>query len=540
MWRITFNPAKNKRGKHEMKKIILSFAIIIAIVVSVFSIMPIIAKAETEGIFTYVIEDGEVIITDCDEEASGDVIIPSTIEGYPVTVIATEAVERCKEITSVTIPDSVKIISEWAFADCYHLETVIIPDSVEYIGDFAFSWCDRLTNINVDKDNMYFSSCDGNLFNKDKTMLIQYAIGKSDEIYTIPDGVTDIYDYAFDSSENLSRINIPASVTSVGYDVFCWCYNLNYINVDENNLNYCSIDGNLFNKNKTKMIRYAIGKSNETYTIPDSVTSIGGGTFDSAGNLTELIIPESVLWIGDYAFADCYSLTSISIPAKVSNIGYGAFSWCYNLTSINVNAENQNYCSVDGNLFDKDKTTLIQYAIGKNDTSYTIPTGVTKIDSEAFNENENLISVTIPDGVISIGDYAFSYCYNLTNITIPSSVRSISYGGFFGSDNLTDVYYGGTEEEWNAVEIEDDNDCLLNANIHFGKEPTMEYTPGDVNGDNKIDVKDVVLIRRFVAGGYGVAINETAANVNGDDKLDVKDVIILRRFIAGGYGVELK
>ena len=173
-------------------------------------------------------------------------------------------------------------------------------------------------------------------------------------------------------------------------------------------------------------------------TIPGSVTSIGEGAFAYCSGLTSVTIPNSVTSIGICAFEGCSSLTSVTIPGSVTSIGEGAFAYCSGLTSINVASDNSNYCSVDGVLFNKDKTTLIQYPGGKQG-AYTIPYSVTSIGQEAFVGCTSLTSVTIPNSVTSIGMGAFYQCSALTSVTIPNSVTSIGKAAFYYCTGLTSV-----------------------------------------------------------------------------------------------------
>ena len=147
------------------------------------------------------------------------------------------------------------------------------------------------------------------------------------------------------------------------------------------------------------------------------VTSIGDGAFYSCGSLTSVTIGDSVTSIGDSAFECCGSLTSVTIGDSVTSIGYGAFRECTSLTSILVDNDNTAYQSIDGNLYSKDGNTLIAYAIGKIEKSFTIPESVTSIGDYAFAWCRSLTSVTIPDSVTSIGDWAFRYCTSLMSVT---------------------------------------------------------------------------------------------------------------------------
>ena len=325
-----------------------------------------------------------------------------------LTSIGENSFDACIDLTSMIIPDSVKSIGEHVFYTCTSLKNVTIGNSLNMISNFVFAGCNSLENIMVDENNLNYSSIDGVLFNKKKTELILYPVGNSRNAYSIPNSVTSIGYYAFWGCTNLRNIKIPNNVESIGDYAFYNCTSLTSV------------------------------------TIPNSVTSIGNDAFYGCSSLTSVTIPNSVTSIGNNAFYGCSSLTSVTIPDSVTSIGYSALSSCTSLTLIDVSKNNKKYISIDGVLFDKDKTKLIQYPAGSNRTIYSIPNSVISIGSDAFVGCTSLTSVTIPNSVTSIGGSAFSGCTNLTSITIPDSVTSIGSYAFEDCTSLTSVTIGNS------------------------------------------------------------------------------------------------
>ena len=210
----------------------------------------------------------------------------------------------------------------------------------------------------------------------------------------------------------------------------------------------------------------------QTLNIQPGLTSIGEKAFYKCSRLTSITIPSSVTSIGSDAFFKCTSLTSVTIPSSVTSIESESFAYCTALTAIDVDSANTAFMSENGIMFDKNKTELLLFPAARTG-GYVIPSDVTSIGSCAFYLC-SLTSITIPSSVSNINHHAFFGCSALTSITIPSSVTSIGMYAFHGCRALTDVYYGGTETQWNAVTIESYNEALTNAHIHYnssGPEP---------------------------------------------------------------------
>jgi hypothetical protein len=381
--------------------------------------------AVVQAQFIYITNNGTITITGY--IGSGNVTIPNTIGGLPVTSIG-----------------------DYAFSDTA-VNSVTILSNVSTIGAKAFEWCHPLTAINVDAANSSYGSVNGVLFDKSQTTLIRYPEGVVGS-YTIPSGVVHIGDNAFYECTSLTSVTISDSVTSIGDSAFVQCFGLDKVMIPNNVTNI----GN-YAFYATGLTNITIGNSVArigdyaffgctwltSVTIPDSVTSIGDWAFEGCESMTNVTFGNSVISIGDDAFNFCTGLTTVTIPRNVSTIGDEAFVYCYTLTAINVDATNLFFSSAAGVLFDKSQTTLVEYPAGKAGNNYIIPAGITSIGDYAFENCGDLTNITIGNSITNIGEYAFSEC-SLTSVAIPNSVISIGDGVFNGCENLTSVTIGSS------------------------------------------------------------------------------------------------
>ena len=484
-----------------------------------------------------------VRITRCDKNVSGKVVIPEAIEGYEVKWISSYAFSSCKNITEITIPDSVTEIGNSAFSGCTSLAEIVIPDSVTEIGEFAFSGCTALLKVVLSKnmtaiEAQTFSGCsslesiiipegvtkigtrsksedfmcDGAAFygctslkeiiipdsvteiwwrafsgctSLSKVKLPKNLTSINSDVFsgctslaeiTIPDSVTSIGSSAFEGCASLAEIVIPDSVTSIGGSAFSGCTSLAEIDIPDS---VTEIGSSAFSgctslskvdlpKKLSTIEAYTFSgcSSLESIVIPDGVTAIGtwseyentyyGSSFSGCKSLKEIVIPDSVTSIGGSAFSNCISLESITIGSGVESLGDEWIASCRRLENITVSPENKTYSSVDGVLFNKDKSELSAYPIGNKRSSYTIPDGVEKIGKKAFYGCRYIESLTIPVSVAEIEASALGNCYD---------IRA--------------VYYLGTREQWKEVVIGADNYMFALVNVRCADDSQCRHVWGE-------------------------------------------------------------
>ena len=409
--------------------------------------------------FTYTTNNGTITITGY-TGAGGDVAIPGTINGPPVTSIGGDAFAN-SSVTNVTIPDSVISIGTNAFYDCYGLTSVTIGTNVSSIGNYAFYDCCGLRSVTIpDSVNsigveafIYCFSMTNVTIGSSVTSIGEQAFWSCNSLtgVTIGTNVSSIGDWAF-AYCGLTRVSIPDSVTSIGDGAFGACISLTNIAASASNPAYSSMNGVLFDKAQAALLQFPGGLGG-SYTIPNSVASIG-----------------------DWAFADC-GLTCVSIPDSVTSIGANAFYVCSGLTSV------------------------------------TIGTNVSSIGNHAFYDCCGLRSVTIPDSVTSIGDSAFYDCSGLTSVTIGTNVSSIGDGAF-AFCGLTGVYFRGNAPG-------DGSDTSV---FYGDGSATLYYVPGTTGWVTPFDGCAAVLWNAQAQtgdGNFGVRTNQFGFTITGTTNIPV-------------------
>lgn len=344
---------------------------------------------------------------------NGNVIISKGI-----TEIGMASFNGANKITGVEIPNSVTLISDYAFQNCKGLTTITIPGSVKKIGASwgnsnaqVFNNCSNLENVILEEG---IEEISGRTFD---------SCSKVKE-WKLPKSLKRIGPRAFRST-SVEEFNIPENVESIAA-TFISSSNLSRINVDSNNKYFTSVDGILFDKDSTRLIKYPENRDGSSYEVPNTVNTIDANAFGSCKNLQTITIIDSVEKIGDSAFEGS-KLKTINLGGGIANISNKPFYGALNLTNINVITENDKYESENGILFNKGKTILIKYPPAIiNGEVYEIPNTVVEIGPQSFYRSQ-IKNVIIPSSVKKIGSESFFQCYNLEELNLPEGLERIEW-----------------------------------------------------------------------------------------------------------------
>lgn len=354
-----------------------------------------------------------------------------------------EAFADCEKITAVAVTEGVISIGKEAFYNCDSVSAVTIPDSVKYIGDGAFFNCKSLTAISVSENNKRYKSINGDLYSANGAVLLQYAVGKKDKEFTVPNGLKRIESGAF--------FGVSESITEIYYNgnVNDWAQldgvrELTAWNTIEKNL---YVNGELL----TEAVFDATAKINEAafYTckpltrivIGGNVKSIGEKAFSLCGNLETVTIDNGLTEIGSEAFYGC-AMTSVTVPESVRHLGGGAFKKCGKLTQAKIEGEKSSLGTWMGSETFSGCNSLKNVVLGD---------GVKNVGSKAFERCGSLKTITLPDSVLHIEIQAFIDCGSLIDVTIGENVTSIGSCAFENCMKLTQVKYGGAKDYWAQI-----------------------------------------------------------------------------------------
>lgn len=264
------------------------------------------------------------------------------------------------------------------------------------------------------------------------TSLLKSSIGSGVTSLTLSEGLTSLADGSMGSG--LTTINLPASLTTLSGSPFSASSKLTAINVADGNPNFVSDNGVLFNQAKTTLIKYPTAKTDATYALPATVTTLPANAFSGVNSLQTLSLG-GVQTLANNSITGCANLTTINVPASATTIGERFVDQCGKLTAINVDPANPKYESQDGVLFTKGGTILMHYPVAKQplNGSYTIPSTVTETSPNAFSRNSYLRQVIVPSSVVKLGVSTFINCTNLTDIQLSEGLKEISVNTFSGT-----------------------------------------------------------------------------------------------------------
>ena len=432
--------------------------------------------------------------------------------------------------------------------DYDEIDIIYLPKTLKYIplneeNDGLVNIC---KNIFVDKDNPYFIDIDGVLFSKDKKKLLAYPMKKNEGAeYVVPNSVVELGQGAFcdayieqiklpDDLEiigdhcfwcsRLEYLFVPSKVKELDREAFEGCCPINKVDVSPDNQYFCSVDGILYSKDMTYMIFFPNGMETEKLSVPDGVRRIHWNCI--GGSYKELYIPASVEEIG----------------SSISRTGL----WSLDAEKITVAADNPNFYSVDGVLYDQEE--IVMYPPQKKDTEYTTSKDATYVVSGAFYWNKYLKYLTISEGVKTTGMISFGDMDNLRALYLPSTLEHCAslWSEYSAPQKFSAVYFGGTEEQFKQItaglfgnkklaDVCKENNIKVVYNAKgIPDEVKNAHEKGDVNGDDEINVTDIAMVASHIKGikaldGDGL----TNADVNADKQVNVTDIAMIASHITG-------
>ncbi|MGN0612878.1 MAG: leucine-rich repeat protein [Porcipelethomonas sp.] len=496
--------------------------------------------------------------------------LPST-----VTELGENCFYRCDYLESVTLSESLRTIGKDCFKLCYNLSDITCNSNViESVGSSILYSTDYYNNhenglVILGNALVAFKNGLGYLSSIDYSVSIPEGVTAiADSIFSnigiknisLPEGMLCIGSSAFYCTQ-LTELKLPESIRKIGTAAFkstkitsvyipdsCESIGraafesscLEEILLSENNENFTLSDGILYNADTTVLIQSTMTVTSCTLpstlkvipaeafrqrtalasiTIPEGVEFIGYYAFFGCTGLKEVVIPSSVMEIDSYAFSQCSGIAGLKIKYGTETIGYGAFAYCTGLTSLRL---------------PDSVTTLSPNAFyGSSLEELVLSNNITELPVDYI---DICVEPCPPDTVV-VDDPYFPECYEswfnnspIKKVTFSNSVKTIGYGVFYTS-SVTDIYFYGSQEDWDAIEIGGDNPGLEDLTIHFS---AGSEGRGDTDWDGNVSISDLVALQRYLANPQ-LNVNMVSADVNQDGTVNIFDFIILKREIISMY-----
>ena len=370
--------------------------------------------------------------------------------GSGVTDVGISAFSNCTGLRELTLPDSITRISDYAFFGCENLRVLDMGSGVTEIGEYAFDECENITDVYVSKNlrsvgycaflasdgikNVYvsdlpawwaieFDDYGDHLRSADYKRL--WIDGAAQSECVVPDGVTEIPEYAFQGFNELESILLPAGVKSLGEHFLEGATGIQTITVPNTVTEDEDVAGD-YSGDYNSCSKAFAGSSVKTIIFEEGLTKIPSRICEDAASLTKVVIPSGVTTIGKAAFENCEQLKSIVLSEGVTTVGDYAFFGCSRLKTVTL----PDGVTIIGNGAFEDCSRL---------KSAVLPEGVTTVGNDTFSGCSRLKTVTLPDGVTIIGNGAFEGCKKLSAVSLPDSVTVIGDSAFSGCAALKEL-----------------------------------------------------------------------------------------------------
>ncbi len=495
-----------------------------------------------------------------------------------VTKIDGSAFIFCSSLEQIKLPQSLVSIGSGAFDNCTSLISVELPDNAIISSD-TFKECKNLSDIVISDTNNNYIVKNGILYNKNMTRILCYPAGIKDTEFSVPDTVKTIGDFAFYGAKVLESVDIPDSVIAINTNAFGECSGLKEVVIPDS---VTSMGEAVFYK----------CTSLEKVKLSVNITSPNPAVFQYCSSLKEVVLPESMKFISFFMFSYCKEITNIVLPDKLNSVLRSAFQNCDNLKNITVP---KNVTTIQdyafGYYYDEQSATYKKYddftisgyagskaqeyaeangirfiELNEKETTDGIKIEYSKDDSSIGGDNEEKISLESRQLTESDEEYSkIDFTGKIEDSDAkPEDVKSVTYeislknesgqtvqpsekvtvkipvpDGYMGEN--CKVYYVNEKGKFTNMNAVCQNGFLIFETGHFSTylvtetniKTVSEITYGDANGDGKIDSRDAVVIKKYVAGFTGFTIDLDAADVNADGKVDTRDAVKILKKIAG-------